>query len=136
MEGRVKGMSLIELLIVVAVVGILAGIAYPGYSDKIRQAARMEVAGLLLDTAQHLQRHYSRVGRYTDSETIVTPLPGGTGHYALHAVREEAGFRLTASRRAGGMMANDACGDYQLDHQGVRSNPFQVADGGLGCWGS
>lgn len=136
MEGRAKGMSLIELLIVVAVVGILAGIAYPGYSEKVRKAARTEIAGVLLDSAQHLQRHHSRAGRYTDTETLVTPLPAGTGHYHLLAERQADGYRLTATRRAGGLMADDACGDYQLDHRGSRSNPGQAGAADLTCWGS
>ncbi|UVL23627.1 prepilin-type N-terminal cleavage/methylation domain-containing protein [Pseudomonas donghuensis] len=78
-----KGLSLIELLLVVAVVGILAGIAYPSYSEQVRKAARTEIAGLLFESAQLLERHYSRTGQYADSEALVTPLASGTEHYRL-----------------------------------------------------
>ena len=129
-----KGLSLIELLLVVAVVGILAGIAYPSYSEQVRKAARTEIAGLLFESAQLLERHYSRSGQYADSEALVTPLAPGTEHYRLQAVRHSASFILTARRIAGGLMNSDRCADFELDQAGVRRNPGAV-DGGRGCWG-
>ncbi|WP_233281665.1 type IV pilin protein [Pseudomonas tructae] len=129
-----KGLSLIELLLVVAVVGMLAGIAYPSYSEQVRKAARTEIAGLLFESAQLLERHYSRAGQYADSQDLVTPLAAGTKHYRLHAVRHSASFMLTARRTPGGLMSNDRCADFELDQAGVRGNPGAV-DGGRGCWG-
>lgn len=131
-----QGLSLIELLIVVAVVGILAGIAYPSYRDTVKRAARSEVVGLLFDSAQHLERHRARTGQYADTDAVITPLPPGTGHYSLHASREAEGFSLLARRHAGGLMAGDACGDFELDHQGVRGNPGAINEADGGCWGN
>ncbi|MBV6289955.1 type IV pilin protein [Pseudomonas aegrilactucae] len=128
------GLSLIELLIVVAVVGILAGIAYPSYTDTVKSAARIEVAGMLFESAQQLERHRARTGEYADSDTVTTPLPSGTRHYSLHASREAERFSLVARRRAEGLMAADLCGDFELDHRGVQGNPH--GDAGQGCWGN
>jgi len=130
-----KGLSLIELLIVIAVVGILASIAYPGYSDQVRKTARTEIVGLLFTSAQQLERHYSRAGQYSDSETQVTLLASGTAHYRLQAVRDKESFTLLARRLPGGLMMADPCGDYVLDQMGVRGNPESVGDAGSGCWG-
>lgn len=130
-----RGLSLIELLIVVAVVGILASIAYPSYRDTVKKAARNEIAGLLFDSAQQLERHRARTGQYADTDAVTTPLPSGTGHYSLHASRDVEGFSLLARRRIGGLMGGDACGDFTLDHQGVRGNPQAGAGVGGGCWG-
>lgn len=129
-----KGMSLIELLIVIAVVGILASIAYPSYSDQIKKSARTELVGLLFESAQHLERHYSRAGQYSDTDTVTTPLASGTAHYSLHAVRGSESFTLLARRIPGSLMMADPCGDYQLDQSGVRSNPAGAASSN-GCWG-
>ena len=130
------GLSLIELLIVVAVVGILAGIAYPSYTDTVKSAARTEVAAMLLESAQQLELHRARTGQYADSDSVTTPLPSGTHHYSLHAHREAEAFSLVARRRLGGLMAGDRCGDFELDHQGVRGNAHGEAEGGQACWGS
>lgn len=135
MQRAEKGLSLIELLIVVAVVGMLAAIAYPSYSEMAKKAARTDIVGILLESAQHLEQHYSRTGRYTDSETIVASLPDGNAHYRLHARRDAEDYVLTASRRSGAAMALDVCGDFELDHRGVRSNPGAAQDAGQGCWG-
>ncbi|PSS56627.1 type IV pilin protein [Pseudomonas sp. BBP2017] len=130
-----KGLSLIELLIVIAVLGILVSIAYPGYSDQVRKAARTEIVGLLFTSAQQLERHYSRAGQYSDDETLVTPLASGTAHYRLQAVRDKESFSLLARRLPEGLMMADPCGDYALDQAGVRSNPESVGNAGSGCWG-
>ncbi|NER61462.1 prepilin-type N-terminal cleavage/methylation domain-containing protein [Pseudomonas sp. MAFF212428] len=134
MRAYAQGLSLIELLIVVAVVGILASIAYPSYTDTVKSAARTEVAGMLLASAQQLERHRARTGEYADSDSVTTPLPPGTRHYSLHASREAERFSLVARRRVEGLMAGDRCGDFELDHRGVRGNPH--GDAGQGCWGN
>lgn len=130
-----KGLSLIEMLIVIAVVGILASIAYPSYSDQVRKSARTEMVGLLLESAQKLERHYSRAGQYADSDAVVTLLANGTAHYSLQAIRDMESFTLLARRLPGGLMMADRCGDYELDQAGVRGNPHSAEDVGSGCWG-
>lgn len=136
MQRSEKGLSLIELLIVVAVVGMLAGIAYPSYSEMVRSAARTEVAGILFEGAQLLEQHYSRAGRYTDSDAVVAELPKGNALYSFHALREADSYVLLARRRPGGAMALDVCGDFELDYRGVRANPGRADDPDQGCWGS
>lgn len=135
MQRTQSGLSLIEVLIVVALVGMLAGIAYPSYSEMVRKAARTEIAGILYESAQHLEQHHSRTGRYSDSDTSVVPLPDGNAHYSLHARREADSYLLSAIRRPGGVMVFDVCGDFELDHRGVRSNPGSGESAGKGCWG-
>ncbi|TDF80265.1 type IV pilin protein [Pseudomonas sp. H9] len=132
---RQKGLSLIELLIVIAVVGILASIVYPSYRDQLRKAARTEIVGLLLTSAQQLERHYTRAGQYSDTDAMVLSLASGTAHYRLQAVREEMSFTLLARRLPGGLMQADSCGDYALDQAGVRGNPDNFGNSSDGCWG-
>lgn len=134
MQRTQNGLSLIEVLIVLALVGMLAGIAYPSYSEMVRKAARTEIAGILYESAQHLEQHHSRTGSYLDTSTSIVPLPDGNAHYRLHARREADSYLLSATRRPEGAMALDACGDFELDHRGVRANPGSDADAGKGCW--
>ena len=58
------GFTLIELMIAVAVVGILAAIAYPAYQEQVRQTRRAEVTTVLLENAQLLERQFTRTGTY------------------------------------------------------------------------
>ncbi|MDZ3993880.1 type IV pilin protein [Pseudomonas sp. Teo4] len=127
-----QGMSLIELLIVLAVTGILAAIAYPSYSDQLRRAARSEVVGLLHDAALRLERHRTLTGQYAEGEPL---LPDGNRYYSLHAQRGSDTFTLLARRLPSGLMADDRCGDFQLDQAGVRANPRAFEDAER-CWGS
>ena len=128
-----RGMSLVEVLLVLAVIGMLATLAYPIYTEQVRQAARHEAVALLLDTAQRLERHRALAGRYADTDAVRTPLPPDGRHYRLVAMREASRYQVQAVRLPGGLMAQDACGDYRLDQAGVRSNPGANGEGER-CW--
>lgn len=68
-----SGFTLIELMIAVAVVGILAAIAYPSYQDSVRKARRADAKSALLDAAQRQERFYTENNQYTN--VLVKPDP-------------------------------------------------------------
>jgi type IV pilus assembly protein PilE len=70
---EVRGFTLIELMIVVAVIGILASIAYPVYEDSVRKANRRAAQGFMLDIANREQQFFLDNRAYTDT---IKP-PGG-----------------------------------------------------------
>ena len=55
-----KGFTLIELMIAVAIVGILAGIAYPSYQDSVRKSRRADAQGALLGFANAMERYFTQ----------------------------------------------------------------------------
>lgn len=61
-----NGFSLIELMIVVAIVGILGGLAYPSYMDSITDARRTDAQAVLMEAAQYMERFYTENNRYDE----------------------------------------------------------------------
>ncbi|EMS2767014.1 type IV pilin protein [Neisseria gonorrhoeae] len=64
MKNVQKGFTLLELMIAVAILGILTLIAYPSYKTYIRRARLSEVKSTLLVNAQNLERHYRQKGTF------------------------------------------------------------------------
>lgn len=128
MPAKEGGFTLIELMIAVAVIGILAAIAYPAYTDYVRRSHRAEAKSLLLQDAQFLERNMTETNRYhEDSGNNPISLPfqnapqDGVASYTISANPLTATtFTLHAAPVAGGMMATDACGTLTLDHRGQK----------------
>ncbi len=144
------GMSLIELLITVAILGILVAVAVPSYQDYIRQGNRAEAKGILLEIAQFLERNYTTNNCYhrtdavcaTATTTIALPYTQspktGTAKYNITAVYNAdladacatTGQCFTLSAAPTGSMTGDACGTLTTDQVGRQGSGGAVAD----CW--
>nr|WP_141834223.1 MULTISPECIES: type IV pilin protein [Delftia]MCA1068720.1 Fimbrial protein [Delftia acidovorans]TQL71906.1 type IV pilus assembly protein PilE [Delftia sp. HK171] len=156
---RQGGFTLIEMMVVVAVIGILASIAYPSYREFVAKAKRADVAAMLSSAQQWMERFYSENFRYdkssagvavTDSTQFpkyfsVSPMPGqGSAVYDVTVVVTDGTrdvYSLKAVRKAGSSMAGDRCGDYYLDQYGRKelknfsSKHFATKQDALNyCW--
>ena len=133
---RQAGMTLTELLIAVTIVGILATVAYPSYQNYIRQGSRAEAKGVLLETAQFMERNYTTNGCYhrndnscASAANLTLPFPQapktGTATYNITATYSTTapctlGQCFTLSAAPTGKMTGDECGTLTLSHTGAR----------------
>lgn len=124
MSRRVAGFTLIELMVVVAIAGILAAIAYPNYMDYVRKGNRTDARATLLQTSQVLERCFTQYSAYNNAGCTV--LNGGTVDsperlYTVGVVSDATTYTLTATPVAGRAQAADAkCATLTLNNLGVR----------------
>ena len=131
-----QGYSLIELMMVVAIVGILAKIAIPSYSSYIQKSQRTAATTALLDLASREAQYYSTNNAYTSVMTSLgyanattNPIPSASSHlYDLTLVATATTFTGTATRVTGSSQATDSCGTYSINNLGVQSPTTS------GCW--
>jgi type IV pilus assembly protein PilE len=132
MRRTSRGFTLIEIMIVIAIIGIVITIGYPSLTEYVKKGRRTEVAGLLSEQAQILERFYSKSNVYTGA----TGLSAGNDFYTITPALTDQTFKLTAVRKAGSAMATDKCGNFTITNTGVRS--MENAAAGVttkDCWG-
>lgn len=136
-----NGFTLIELMISVAIVGILSAIALPAYTSYINQANRSDAKSVLLENVQFLERNYTENNKYhqTSSGTAIT-LPwyispkSGTTLYDISAPTLTATtYILTATPVSTGRMANDDCGSLSINQLGQKTVSGATLDANS-CW--
>ncbi|MBF0265709.1 MAG: type IV pilin protein [Gammaproteobacteria bacterium] len=126
------GFTLLELMIVVAIIGILSAVAIPSYQESVKKSKRAEAQAALTSFAGAMERHMTENDSYkgaasggadTGSPSIYSasvPVEGVTVNYNLTIDAATAStYTLKATRT--GSMSSDNCGDFTITNTGVKN---------------
>lgn len=132
---RARGLTMIEVMIALVIVGILAAIAYPSYSASIVKSRRADAKQALVELAQRLERFYSENSTYLGATLggggIYASTSAG-GYYTL-AIPTQTATAFTITATPTGNQSSDACGTFGYDQVGAKT----VSGGSLSaavCW--
>ena len=132
------GVTLIELMIVVVIIGILAAVALPAYRNYVVRADRAEATSALMQIAAAQEKWYLQNNTYTTNLAelgfgAVTP----TGRYALSIPAGDAARFQARADAAGSQADDDECPVFAIDESGFRyggSGPVNAATNEPECW--
>ena len=145
MRYKNQGFTLIELMIVVAVIGILSAVAYPSYTEYVRRGHRADARTGLLQAQMWMERAATATGVYPTNADTTKILPAALSWTGDANKRYTIGFKantstistytLIATRKDPGLQASDKCGDFTLTHTGARGAD-NLASGATAaeCW--
>ena len=135
-----RGLTLIELMVVVVVMAVLASVAYPLYTNQIQKSRRADAKVALQTIALAQERYFTINGEYAAGLTSLQVsdeirLNGNSdeGYYTITLTRAGADneqFSATAAA-AGAQAADTDCAQFTIDHLGVKT---ATDGGGTNCW--
>ena len=142
-RGRQRGFTLVELMIAVAIIAILAKLAFPVYTNSVKKARRADAKTALLDLAQREERFLATGNVYTTSAPALGyptgsafPLNVMTGTSAFYQLAVSMPTSTTFAATAtpiGVQLAQDTqCGTYTLTGTGAQT--ISGSGSATDCW--
>ncbi len=135
-QRKLGGFTLIEVMIVVAILGIIAAVALPSYRDSVMKSRRSDAKSALMQASQAMEKYYTENQKYTGATLAAvykTTSPDGYYTLSFTANPTAAAYTVQAAPTAGKGQTNDKCGTFSITETGVKGvsgGSLTVAD----CW--
>lgn len=129
------GFTLIELVITVAILGIIAAVAIPSYDRYKRKGYRMDAISYLTKAAAFEENWMAENGVYTNDLTKIGGASTEDDHYTITATGGST-FLITATAK-GAQVSDTDCNVYTIDNVGRKlAKKSDTSDNSQKCWGS
>ncbi|WP_048328614.1 type IV pilin protein [Stutzerimonas stutzeri] len=124
-----SGFTLIEMMIVVAIMGIMAAIAIPSYQEYVFRGNRTEGIALLNDAAARQERYYAQNNKYAVSvNDLGIQASSKNGLYALNVSTASVNTYTLVSEAKGAQLKDVKCGNLALDQAGNRFQKWNTQE--------
>jgi type IV pilus assembly protein PilE len=132
LKATQKGFTLIELMIVVAIIGILAAIAMPNYTEYVNRARATEATSVLADMRIRMEQHFQDTRSYAGDDAVLCAAPIGTDtqFFAFSCSVAPTATVYTLSAAGAGAMADYT---YTINQDNLKTSLTPDAGGG-NCW--
>lgn len=134
--GKVRGFTLLELMVVVAIVGVLATIAMVSYSNYGFRARRAEGREMLMRLASAQERYFTNFNRYGSLADLQfgANVQSDRGSYTMSVVLADADQTFSLRAAPAGRQASDRCGVLTINNVGLKGpTPLPTHNNGP-CW--
>lgn len=130
-----RGFSLIELMITVAILGILVAVGYPSYMGQLAKGRRADARAALADLSQRMERFYTERSTYATATlggAGIYPSTSPQGYYTL-SITNKTATAFTVQATPTGAQASDPCGNFTYDQAGTKGTNGGTLSTAM-CW--
>ncbi len=128
-----RGFTLIELMITVAILGIIVAVALPAYSGYIRKTRRADAMATLSQDQAIIERCYAVNFTYAVPPCATPPATSQTGFYSIAATSTATTYTLTATA-TGSQVADTTCAQMTIDQANQKGAVDNSGTTQLSCW--